>query len=107
MACIKRNSLSHADCTFQEAIRATASKRAPWYVVPADNKWATRLAVAGAIVEAIDGLDLELASWMVMSETEHREYQIGEQVSSTCGAAFEFGPEGRAVLKKDDARCRY
>ena len=43
---------------FQEAIRATASKRAPWYVVPADNKWFTRLLVAAAIVEAVENLDL-------------------------------------------------
>ena len=43
---------------FQEAIRATASERAPWYVVPADNKWFTRLIVAAAIVEAIEKLDL-------------------------------------------------
>jgi PPK2 family polyphosphate:nucleotide phosphotransferase len=43
---------------FQEAIRATASKRAPWYVVPADNKWFTRLLVAAAIVEAMEKLDL-------------------------------------------------
>jgi PPK2 family polyphosphate:nucleotide phosphotransferase len=43
---------------FEEAIRATASKRAPWYVVPADNKWFTRLVVAAAIVEAVERLDL-------------------------------------------------
>jgi PPK2 family polyphosphate:nucleotide phosphotransferase len=43
---------------FQEAIRATASKRAPWYVVPANNKWFTRLIVAAAIVEAMEKLDL-------------------------------------------------
>jgi PPK2 family polyphosphate:nucleotide phosphotransferase len=43
---------------FQEAIRATASKRAPWYVVPADNKWFSRLIVAAAIVETMEKLDL-------------------------------------------------
>ena len=43
---------------FEEAIRATASKRAPWYVVPADNKWFTRLIVAAAIVAAVEKLDL-------------------------------------------------
>jgi polyphosphate kinase 2 (PPK2 family) len=43
---------------FEEAIRATASNRAPWYVVPADNKWVTRLVVAAAIVEAVEQLDL-------------------------------------------------
>jgi PPK2 family polyphosphate:nucleotide phosphotransferase len=43
---------------FEEAIKATASKHAPWYVVPADNKWFTRLIVAAAIVEAMASLDL-------------------------------------------------
>ncbi|MFO1363133.1 MAG: polyphosphate kinase 2 family protein [Burkholderiales bacterium] len=44
---------------FEDAIRATASKRAPWFVVPADNKWFTRLVVAAAIVEALEKLDLK------------------------------------------------
>jgi PPK2 family polyphosphate:nucleotide phosphotransferase len=43
---------------FEEAIRTTASKRAPWYVVPADNKWFTRIVVAAAIVESVEKLDL-------------------------------------------------
>jgi len=43
---------------FEEAIRATASSQAPWFVVPADNKWFTRLMVAAAIVEAVEKLDL-------------------------------------------------
>ncbi len=43
---------------FEEAIKATASKHAPWFVVPADNKWFTRLVVAAAIVEAVEKLDL-------------------------------------------------
>ena len=43
---------------YQEAIRATASKDAPWFVVPADNKWFSRLVVAAAIVEAVEKLDL-------------------------------------------------
>jgi PPK2 family polyphosphate:nucleotide phosphotransferase len=44
--------------SFEEAIRATASEHAPWYVVPADNRWFTRLVVASAIVETVEGLDL-------------------------------------------------
>jgi polyphosphate kinase 2 (PPK2 family) len=35
---------------YEETIRATASKPVPWFVVPADNKWFTRLVVAAAIV---------------------------------------------------------
>jgi PPK2 family polyphosphate:nucleotide phosphotransferase len=44
---------------YQEAIRATAAKHAPWYVVPADNKWFTRLVVAAAIVDGLEKLDLQ------------------------------------------------
>src|SRR5262247_4171917 len=44
---------------YEEAIRSTATKHAPWFVVPADNKWFTRLVVAAAIVEAVEMLDLE------------------------------------------------
>ena len=44
---------------YEEAIRATATAHAPWFVVPADNKWFTRLVVAAAIVETIEMLDLE------------------------------------------------
>ena len=43
---------------YDEAIRATATKHAPWFVVPADNKWYTRLVVAAAIVDALERLDL-------------------------------------------------
>ncbi|MBV9112733.1 MAG: polyphosphate kinase 2 family protein [Hyphomicrobiales bacterium] len=44
---------------FQEAIGATAAVYAPWFVVPADNKWFTRLIVAAAIVELVESLDLQ------------------------------------------------
>jgi PPK2 family polyphosphate:nucleotide phosphotransferase len=43
---------------YEDAIRATASERAPWFVVPADKRWFTRLVVAAAIVEAVERLDL-------------------------------------------------
>ena len=44
---------------YEDAIRATASKEAPWFVVPADNKWFTRLVVAAAIVETLEKLGLQ------------------------------------------------
>jgi PPK2 family polyphosphate:nucleotide phosphotransferase len=44
--------------TYEEAIRGTSSKHAPWFVVPADNRWFTRLVVAAAIVETVEHLDL-------------------------------------------------
>jgi len=44
---------------YEEAIQNTAEKHAPWYVVPADNKWYARLVIASAIVEGMHGLDLQ------------------------------------------------
>jgi PPK2 family polyphosphate:nucleotide phosphotransferase len=44
---------------YEDMIRHTATKHAPWYVVPADNKWFTRLVVAGAVIDALESLDLQ------------------------------------------------
>ncbi|HVO56590.1 MAG TPA: polyphosphate kinase 2 family protein [Dongiaceae bacterium] len=44
---------------YEEMIRNTSTKHAPWFVVPADNKWYTRLVVAGATIKALRGLDLQ------------------------------------------------
>jgi PPK2 family polyphosphate:nucleotide phosphotransferase len=43
---------------YEETVRNTASEHAPWYVVPADKKWFTRLAVASAIVQRMNAMDL-------------------------------------------------
>jgi polyphosphate kinase 2 (PPK2 family) len=44
---------------YEEAIRATASEHAPWYVVPADHKWFTRLVVSQVLVGELKALKLE------------------------------------------------
>jgi polyphosphate kinase 2 (PPK2 family) len=44
---------------YEEAIRETGRDHAPWYVVPADNKWFTRMVVAAALVDALDRLKLD------------------------------------------------
>lgn len=43
---------------YEQMIRHTASPEAPWYVVPADNKWFTRLVVGAAVIDALDSLGL-------------------------------------------------
>jgi len=43
---------------YETMIRETSAPHAPWYVVPADNKWYTRVVVAGAIVDTLERLDL-------------------------------------------------
>ena len=55
---------------YEEVIQHTATKDAPWYVVPADNKWFTRLVVCAATVEAMASLDLRFPS---VDEAKRRE----------------------------------
>src|ERR1700756_1093605 len=43
---------------YEDMIRNTSTKYAPWYVVPADNKWFTRLVISTVIVDALESLDL-------------------------------------------------
>jgi PPK2 family polyphosphate:nucleotide phosphotransferase len=44
---------------YEDMIQSTATKDAPWYVVPADNKWFTRVVVGAAVIDALDSLDLK------------------------------------------------
>jgi PPK2 family polyphosphate:nucleotide phosphotransferase len=55
---------------YEDMIRHTATERAPWYVVPADHKWFTRLVVASVVVEALDSLDLKYPK---VNTARHRE----------------------------------
>jgi PPK2 family polyphosphate:nucleotide phosphotransferase len=55
---------------YEDMIRNTATKRAPWYVVPADNKWFTRVVVAAAVIEALSSLDL---AYPTVSEAKLRD----------------------------------
>jgi PPK2 family polyphosphate:nucleotide phosphotransferase len=43
---------------YEDMIRNTATEQAPWYVVPANNKWFTRVVVAAAVIDALDSLKL-------------------------------------------------
>ena len=43
---------------YEDMIRRTATKDAPWFVVPADNKWFTRVVVAAAVIDALASLNL-------------------------------------------------
>ena len=61
---------------YEETIKNTATKHAPWYVVPADHKWFTRVVVASAIVETMNALDLEYPS---LSKEELKELDVAKQ----------------------------
>ncbi len=62
---------------YEDMIRHPASSEAPWYVVPADNKWFTRIAVAAAIIETLDALNLRYPS---VSEEKLKELAAAKQV---------------------------
>jgi PPK2 family polyphosphate:nucleotide phosphotransferase len=55
---------------YEDAIRATARKDSPWYVVPADNKWLTRLVVVGAVGLALEEMKL---AYPTLSEAQRAE----------------------------------
>ena len=44
---------------YEDLIRETSTKESPWYVIPADNKWFTRVMVAAAVIDGLSTLDLE------------------------------------------------
>ncbi len=62
---------------YEEVIRHTATPWAPWYVVPADNKWFTRLVVAGAVIHALEQLDLK---YPVVDEAKKRELGVAKRL---------------------------
>ena len=43
---------------FEDMIQHTATPDAPWHVIPADNKWFTRIAVAEAVIDTLESLNL-------------------------------------------------
>ena len=55
---------------YEDALAATSTKAAPWYVIPADNKWVTRAVVADIITTSIRGMDLKYPE--VTEEMEKR-----------------------------------
>ena len=66
---------------YEDTIRHTATEHAPWYVVPADHKWFTRLVVAAAIIDALDDMDLtypELSAEKKRELAQARELLIAQ-----------------------------
>lgn len=61
---------------YEEMIQATAAKHAPWYVVPADNKWFTRLVVAASVVDLMSNLDLEYPKLGAAQLAELKEARV-------------------------------
>lgn len=62
---------------YEDMIRNTASEHAPWYVVPADNKWFTRIVVSAVIVETLESLDL---AYPKVDEQKRRELEAAKKL---------------------------
>jgi PPK2 family polyphosphate:nucleotide phosphotransferase len=61
---------------YEDMIRNTAAKHAPWYVVPADHKWFTRVVVAAAVIDAMYSLDLHYPK---LSKEKLKELEVAKQ----------------------------
>jgi PPK2 family polyphosphate:nucleotide phosphotransferase len=61
---------------YEQMIQETATKEAPWYVVPADNKWFTRVVVASAVIETLASLDL---AYPKVDETKLKELSAAKK----------------------------
>ena len=61
---------------YEEAISATSTKYAPWYIVPADNKWFTRLAIASLIYRELDTLKMD---YPVISDAHRKELLVARE----------------------------
>jgi PPK2 family polyphosphate:nucleotide phosphotransferase len=76
-----RQSWSHYMDAYEETIRHTATDDSPWYVVPADNKWFTRIVVASVVVDTLASLDLhypKLSAAQRKTLAEAREALLGD-----------------------------
>jgi PPK2 family polyphosphate:nucleotide phosphotransferase len=58
---------------YEDMLRSTSTEEAPWYVVPADHKWFTRMAVADIIVDTLEGLKLEFPQLSQEKKAEIQE----------------------------------
>jgi PPK2 family polyphosphate:nucleotide phosphotransferase len=61
---------------YEDAICNTATDDAPWFVIPADNKWFTRVVVAAAVIDALDSLDLRYPE---VGETQRKELALAKK----------------------------
>jgi PPK2 family polyphosphate:nucleotide phosphotransferase len=62
---------------YEEMIQATSTKHAPWYVVPADNKWFSRLVISTVIVDTLESLDL---SYPKVDEAKLKELKAAKKM---------------------------
>jgi PPK2 family polyphosphate:nucleotide phosphotransferase len=70
---------------YEDAIAATSTKRAPWYVIPANHKWFRNLAVSQIIADTMDGMGLKLPPTRVDIAEIRRKYHAAEREAKNGG----------------------
>src|SRR5262249_32287487 len=61
---------------YEDAIRHTAREEAPWHVVPADNKWFTRIVVASAVIDVLASLRL---GYPTLNQSQLKELAVAKR----------------------------
>ena len=101
---------------YEDMIRHTASEHAPWYVVPADNKWFTRLAVAAVLYNTMKNLNLtyptvseqqKQALFVAMDELEREDGGLRDKAilkAEAKAAAYSQAPAASSAVTKDEAK---
>ncbi|HEY7513525.1 MAG TPA: polyphosphate kinase 2 family protein [Vicinamibacteria bacterium] len=86
---------------YEDAIRHTASDYAPWYVVPANKKWFTRLVVAAAVIDALEDLDLHYPK---VDEKQRKELEVARALLEAEDKDGGKDGKGRKKGDKKDSR---
>jgi PPK2 family polyphosphate:nucleotide phosphotransferase len=67
---------------YEQMVRHTSTKQAPWFVVPADHKWFTRLVVAAAVIDALEDMDVAFPK---VSPEKRKELQSTREILEADG----------------------
>ena len=84
---------------YEDTIRHTATEHSPWYVVPADRKWFTRIVVSAAIIDAIQSLDPRYP------EVDPKTRSEFKKVKAALEAEAKAEPKKAAKVKKEDVEA--
>ncbi len=74
---------------YEETIRETATEDSPWYVVPADNKWFTRVIVASAVIDALASMNL---AYPKVSPAQAKQLSLSRPIFCRPGSATRRWP---------------
>lgn len=96
----ERNFWDDYQRAYEDMIQHTATRTTPWYVVPADHKWFTRLVVAGAIIEALEAMDLR---YPMVDDHKREELRLVQRELEGEGGGAKPARKSRGTRKKKKA----